>query len=854
MMNWWKHFRRAESKQSIASLRLKIERFRGLLRENNRVLDLLADADEKLGGDFLFDTAYIREVARELEDSVGKVVQDLNFITGNRHLPLVAAYEKVRGRVSDLLASRVTVRHAPYILPIEAIDCDCYDAAGEKMACLGEIARRLNYKVPDGFVITTQAFKLFAESAKLDEKLLLLSAEARNGEPTARDVEASLGGALSRASLPKHLQKAIAQAVTSLMKRSGKGATFAVRSSAVGEDGELSFAGLHDSFLAVKPSEVPNAYRDVVASLFNSRAVAYRRSRGEPLESAVMAVGCLRMVDAVCSGVAYTLDPNAPKQDVLIISATPGLGKLVVEGAASVDRFLVSRGFPHSVLSKEIADKEKMYEIDPAGGVTLVEVPPSLRRTPCVSDEFLATLASAALRIEQYSKSPLDIEWAQDRNGQLFFLQARPLHIQADTEPISHSLPRAMENHPALISKRGTVTCRGIGCGRVLLISGEEAIEDIPENSVLVAHLSSPHLAELVPRASAVITDVGSPTGHLATITRELRVPSIMDVGIATEVLQDGMEVTVDAEENTIYMGKVEELLLYQLLKKSSYQDTAEFRILRRMLRLMAPLHLRNPREENFTAAHCETYHDLIRFAHEKAVEYLVGGHDLGLETSSFYCKQVIMDLPLDLMVINIGGVELLQASGPECRICEIACEPLRRLLEGMTSPGAWSSEPTDMDFKSFMSSVTGRSVLETAPASAPQKNLAIASDHYLNLNLFLGYHYNQVDAFVSEVRNDNYIYFRFLGGMTNLARRARRAKMISIILEKQDFTVDMVGDFIVARLKKFERETMLERLRMLGYLISYTRQMDVRMRNDVMIEQGVDEFMDCLHGQSIGS
>jgi len=599
---------------------------------------------------------------------------------------------------------------------------------------------------------------------------------------------------------------------------------------------------------------VPNAYRDVVASLFNSRAVAYRRSRGEPLESAVMAVGCLRMVDAVCSGVAYTLDPNAPKQDVLIISATPGLGKLVVEGAASVDRFLVSRGFPHSVLSKEIADKEKMYEIDPAGGVTLVEVPPSLRRTPCVSDEFLATLASAALRIEQYSKSPLDIEWAQDRNGQLFFLQARPLHIQADTEPISHSLPRAMENHPALISKRGTVTCRGIGCGRVLLISGEEAIEDIPENSVLVAHLSSPHLAELVPRASAVITDVGSPTGHLATITRELRVPSIMDVGIATEVLQDGMEVTVDAEENTIYMGKVEELLLYQLLKKSSYQDTAEFRILRRMLRLMAPLHLRNPREENFTAAHCETYHDLIRFAHEKAVEYLVGGHDLGLETSSFYCKQVIMDLPLDLMVINIGGVELLQASGPECRICEIACEPLRRLLEGMTSPGAWSSEPTDMDFKSFMSSVTGRSVLETAPASAPQKNLAIASDHYLNLNLFLGYHYNQVDAFVSEVRNDNYIYFRFLGGMTNLARRARRAKMISIILEKQDFTVDMVGDFIVARLKKFERETMLERLRMLGYLISYTRQMDVRMRNDVMIEQGVDEFMDCLHGQSIGS
>jgi len=97
-------------------------------------------------------------------------------------------------------------------------------------------------------------------------------------------------------------------------------------------------------------------------------------------------------------------------------------------------------------------------------------------------------------------------------------------------------------------------------------------------------------------------------------------------------------------------------------------------------------------------------------------------------------------------------------------------------------------------------------------------------------------------------VRNDNYIHFRFAGGLTDLARRARRVRMISIILEKQNFVVDVKGDFIVARLKKFERATMLARLRMLGLLIGFTRQMDVRMRGDFMIAKGVDEFMQALY------
>jgi len=206
------------------------------------------------------------------------------------------------------------------------------------------------------------------------------------------------------------------------------------------------------------------------------------------------------------------------------------------------------------------------------------------------------------------------------------------------------------------------------------------------------------------------------------------------------------------------------------------------------------------------------------------------------------------MAVPLDLAVIDLGGGLEVEGDDPRCTIDQIRCIPLGALLEGLNAPGAWSTEPADMDLGSFLSSAMGPSVLSASANGPPRRNLAVVSDRYLNLNLYLGYHFNQVDSYVSDVRNDNYIHFRFAGGLTDLARRARRVRMISIILEKQNFVVDVKGDFIVARLKKFERATMLARLRMLGLLIGFTRQMDVRMRGDFMIAKGVDEFMQALY------
>lgn len=397
------------------------------------------------------------------------------------------------------------------------------------------------------------------------------------GEPAA-SVVAEAERRVRQCRVPLDLRRAIRRAVRRLERSAGRSLRLALRSSAVGEDGERSFAGLHRTALGVPVAQVIDEYRRVVASLFGPAAVAYRREHGEGWQQASMAVGCLRMVDARSSGVAYTVDPADPQRDVMVVSAAPGLGKLVVEGQAGVDRFVLARRPPHPVLERRVQRKEKMYAVDAQGGIGLVPVPAARQAVPAVSDRVLAELAQVALRIERYMKSAQDIEWAEDGSGRLVILQVRPLEVVSDTVRIGRQAQAATKRHRVLLSGRGTIACRGIGYGQAVVVRGDETPGELPPDFVLVARVSSPHLAALVPQASAVITDVGAATGHLATITRECRVPAIMDTEIATQVLAHGPEITVDAEEGVVYEGRVDELLRYQVLRRSSTEEWREFR------------------------------------------------------------------------------------------------------------------------------------------------------------------------------------------------------------------------------------------------------------------------------------
>jgi pyruvate,water dikinase len=305
------------------------------------------------------------------------------------------------------------------------------------------------------------------------------------------------------------------------------------------------------------------------------------------------------------------------------------------------------------------------------------------------------------------------------------------------------------------------------------------------------------------------------------------------------------MEITVDAEENKIYEGIVPEVLEYQIESKDQFASLPEFKILKRVLAKVAPLNLIDPTNPEFAPRNCQTFHDIVRFCHEKAVHELISLYTSERRFRDIESREMKLSVPLGLYVIDIGD-GLSEDVGPNTvdSIEQVTSVPMRAILQGLTSPGTWSTEAKSLGFDDFMSSLT-RFSLTTAQPRYVGKNLAVISDRYTNLSLRLGYHFNVVDTYVSENINDNYIYFRFVGGVTETERRHRRGLLIRNILEKYDFKVVVRGDLVVARLKKRGHRELEGTLVMLGKLIGFTRQLDTEMVSDKSIDQFERTFLE---------
>jgi pyruvate,water dikinase len=843
MSLWMRIVHRLVGRSGPRVLRERLESFRSLLEGNSRVLELMADAGEKLGGEYVFDLHYLDSLISDLVDAVHDVVYHLQTITGGRYPELLDTVWEISAELRAILENRLVVPRAKLVIPLDEVDQDLAEIVGDKMARLGELKGHLACRVPEGFVISAYACQRFLDRAGV------YSVPEKDG----REIAGELRALISRAPIPRELERAVRRAVRDLGRRVELDG-LAVRSSALGEDGRISFAGQYETVLGVEPGAVLEAFRTVVASLYSDNVISYRMQRGLAPTRGLMAVGCLAMIEPASSGVVYTMDPSHPSRDVLVVSATPGLGKAVVEGATPVDTFEVSRRDPHHILQRRIADKDWAWRAGPDGGLRKRPLEPADRAAPAISDGDLQRLAASALTVERYMKRAQDIEWVLDRDGRLYLLQARPLLISADRPSGARGITeRVKGTYPVLLRGRGTVACRGIGSGRVHLV-GQDVPSEIPRGAVLVARTSTPKLAAGIAEASAVITDVGTATGHLAAIAREFRVPTVVDSGNATEVLVDGQEVTVDAEENVVYGGRVEELLHYQLLKSSSFEEKQEYFLLRRILKRVAPLNLNDPESPEFTASNCTTLHDVIRFAHEEAVEELIRGRWVRATIGDPMVRRLQLEIPIDLVLIDLGdGVSLAEPSR-YAAAGDVVSTPLRALLAGLCAEGAWATGPADMDLGGFMASATRSGPLTGGRAPEPQQNLAIVSQRYVHLNLKLGYHFNIVDSHVGDERNDNYAYFRFAGGVTEITRRSRRAVVLRRILESFDFVTEGSGDLVIARIKKFSREDMENRLRMIGRLIGFTRQLDILLRDEGMVERSVDMFMRSLREDVAGS
>ncbi|GAA5118615.1 phosphoenolpyruvate synthase [Alloalcanivorax gelatiniphagus] len=464
---------------------------------------------------------------------------------------------------------------AEYVVWFQDLGKDDVERVGGKNASLGEMISNLaaaGVSVPGGFATTAQAFRDFLEHNDLTTRI--------NDALSALDVEdvvalAETGEKIRKWVVDAPFQPELEAAIRDAYEQMGEGNAelpVAVRSSATAEDlPDASFAGQQETFLNIRGLDhVMVAVKEVFASLFNDRAISYRVHQGFDHKLVALSAGVQQMVrsETGAAGVMFTLDTESGFRDVVFITASYGLGEMVVQGAVNPDEFYVHKktllNKRPSILRRNLGSKlQKMvYGSEASAGksVQTVDVPREDRQRFCLSDAQVESLSRQAIEIEKHYGMPMDIEWALDGDtDKLFIVQARPETVK------SRSDASVMERY--LLKQTGKVLVEGraigqrIGAGPVRIVSSIKEMDRVQPGDVLVTDMTDPDWEPVMKRAAAIVTNRGGRTCHAAIIARELGVPAIVGCGDATELLKDGQEVTVSCAEGdtgNIYEGKLD--------------------------------------------------------------------------------------------------------------------------------------------------------------------------------------------------------------------------------------------------------------------------------------------------------
>ena len=460
-----------------------------------------------------------------------------------------------------------------YVIPFNELRMTDVEKVGGKNASLGEMISQLpsSVRVPGGFATTAEAYREFLAHDGLADRI--------NAALDALDVEdvealAKTGAQIRQwiidIPFPAKLEAEIKTAYEAITAE-GEG-SFAVRSSATAEDlPDASFAGQQETFLNIHGYEnILHAMKEVFASLYNDRAIAYRVHKNFAHADVALSAGVQRMVrsDSGASGVMFSIDTESGFDQVVFITASYGLGETVVQGAVNPDEFYVHK--PTLALDKPAIVRRnlgskliKMVFTDKAvagKSVRTVDVPEADRNRFSLTDEDVLELARYAVIIEKHYGRPMDIEWGKDGvDGKLYILQARPETVKSQDTGLVMEKYRLKQYGKALT--HGRAIGQKIGAGVVRIVGDASEMNRVQAGDILVTDMTDPNWEPVMKRASAIVTNRGGRTCHAAIIARELGIPAIVGCGNATEVLNEGESVTVSCAEGDtgyVYRGKLE--------------------------------------------------------------------------------------------------------------------------------------------------------------------------------------------------------------------------------------------------------------------------------------------------------
>lgn len=832
----------------VTNFRRKYTSFKTILESNSELLKIISDIEEKLNGDQIFGSSFIRSHTTRIIFHTARMIKAFEELSGRPYPHLTKALTTIHDKIKTEVEHKNVPKISEFIMPYSKISKDMIDDVGGKNANLGEVCSQVHLPIPKGFAITTTAFDAFLKANDLSDEIQKQKMLLKPNDPESFiEVSENIQRLFLTAKVPKDIEAAIYDAYQRYVDHRGVsgGVKIALRSSAIGEDSDLSFAGQYLSIMNVPPDKIIRAYQKVLASLFTPRAISYRLHMGIPFEEASMSVACLEMIQAKAGGVMYTRHPFNLTENHIIINAVWGLGVFVVDGVIPPDTYILSKDSDPKLLESIISNKTKCLINRPDGYVMETDVAPEKQHLPCLSPDQAQTLGRYGLALENHYKCPQDIEWVLDHNDSLFILQTRPLRLDMQPDSTSKSIQSPpIQGYPILIES-GSIACPGIGYGMAFHIESEDDLNKFPQDGVLITAHSSPQYVIVMEKAAAIVTNYGSITGHMASVAREFRVPSLLNTKIATSKIPHGAFITVDAYAARVYLGKVTELIDLKIERGTFMKDTPVYNSLKRIAEHIVPLHLVDPKSPDFHQKNCKTVHDIMRFIHELSYGEIFKISDYTTDEANIAVK-LDAPLPIDLYVIDLGNGLSNHSNSKKIRPDQVISIPFKSLLSGMLHKGLQNIEPKPVNIGGFLSVMTQQML---SPPNYDierfgDKSYAIISDKYTNFSSRVGYHYSVLDAYCDQTYTKNYINFEFKGGAADDIRRNRRARLIKNILQHMNFLVEVQGDRVTARFAKQPIELITEKLDILGRLLIYTRQMDMLMNSETNVQQLTECFL----------
>lgn len=886
----WRRFRQqrqAREQAALIELKARYHAFRIFLENNGKALELIVSLDGQL---HRAEPEDIRSTANALLGVSGELVDGLNLIANDRYEALYGLHgrlgEHIQGELGNL-GQVAMARNA--CIGLDQLEPKARLQAGAKAVNLARL-RQMGLPVPNGFVCTVRACKNFLQGSPLAEQIRPLRHDFEIGRLQAESVAARIRELILQTPLPPEFLNALATAYEMLAAQEGAGErgeqrplAVSVRSSGAAEDGvEHSFAGQFTTLLNICGIEaLLDACRQVIASGFNARAIAYRINAGLPPFEFDLAVLVQVMVPAEAAGVLFTVDPSHPENGRMLISAVPGLGTTAVDGTAPADlyrplRSLGDKGGLSATAEAEhpveryIARKTEREVADPSGGLRQETVPESEAEHPLLSDALLTQLVAIGRAIEGMEGMAQDIEWASIR-GNLSILQSRPLRLSASSGQ--------RQLTPTLTEPLCTGFCASAGkaAGRVRLI---HSLAELHQLEAALSHtlaegpliLALPHsivdTARVLQHCAGILVDMGNPTDHLACVARECAVPMITGLGTSLAILEEEQWILMDADHGLVL--KAPDSVREQTLKGHQQRLDAAARsdrngrsggpatmhtlspVRQNLHNRIVALNLTDAYGPTFSLAECKSIHDIVRYTHEMAVLTMFSAGDQVIEDAGGLLRPMEIGVPFSFLVIDLGGG--IRRRTPQARRRHLALRrtlgredvlsaPLAALCDGMTTPGLRWYAPSDID---ALSEVISRTMLDGRGARPVGAfNYALTARDYLNLNARVEFHFVMVDAVCGRDAHANYIRFRFKGGGTGLERSRRRAVFFQHVLEHNGFFTTVVGDLVTASLTGADKARIIAQLVMIGRLFGFSRFLDGVMSNDTIPLALAKAFLD---------